>query len=245
MESSLQLIHGPSAVLEAGSHMPDANAAFSQPAQAPQVQQAANCVCAPAMPMMASTSTSPDWRCIHNNIVVSTAAPEMLVTNDNCCSVCIQWPTVVHASAYVIDLLNQSTMTTQRFVRVMSEGVLPAIVDLRLDGLQPCQYAASVRCQAPCGCESICSPWSFMTLSPVAPSPVETVSFGSLPPASHLPLPNAPAAAQGVAPPSCPPPPSAPPSLPLVAMPVKSLPPIPEEAMDGIAPCDDNILTLD
>jgi len=235
MESSVQLTHGPSTVLDAGNRLPEANAAFSQPSPAPQVQQTGNCTCSPAMPMMATTYTAPDWRCIHNNIIVPTAAPEMLVTSDNCCSVCIQWPTVIHASAYVIDLLNQSTMTTQRFVRVMSEGVLPALVDLRLDGLQPCAYAASVRCQAPCGCESSCSPWTFMTLSPVAPAPCETVSFGSFGPAT----------APGAAPPLCPPPPSAPPSLPLVTMPVKTLPPITEEAMDGIATCDDDILTLD
>merc|ERR1711966_66233 len=102
---------------------------------------------------------------------------------------------------YVIELLDQGTMASQRFVRGMPAGLLPPLVDLRVDGLQPSAYAASVRCVAPCGCESACSPWSFLALASVPP-----------PVAPAFPLPP-----NGSAASLCPPPPFAAPALPASA----------------------------
>jgi len=191
-------------------HMPDANACCT-------------------IPIMANTATVPSWRCMHNNIVIPSAEPQMLVAGDASCSVCIQWPTVIHASAYVVELLDQATMIAQRYMRV-PEGPLPALMDLRVEGLQPSAYAACVRCVAPCGCESTSSAWSFLPA-------------GSMPSLQGLP-PNQPACmpANLLQPHCCPPPPSAPPSLPsAMTMPPTSLPAIPEESSDVAA----EILCLD
>lgn len=198
-----------------------------------------------SMPLLASTSSVPGWRCIHNNIVVAPATPEMLIASDSCCSACVQWPTVVHASAYVVELVDQSTMMAQRFVRPMPEGILPTLVDLRIEGLQPGAYAACVRSMAPCGCESAPSQWSFLSLGALMPSgPV------GLAPTLHMLPPNAPADTVSVVPQMCPPPPSAPPALPLTATTTNTtLPPIPEEVFDSIASSSlssgDDVITLD
>jgi len=234
MQTPSRAICRPSIVLEASIPVPDATAFL----QVPQVQ---NSVCSAEQgffaPTIAATSTSPTWRCVHNNIVIPTAVPEILVASENCCSVCIQWPTVIHATAYVVELLDQGTMTAQRFVRGMPAGTLPALIDLRVEGLQPSAYAASVRCVAPCGCESASSPWSFLALAPFPP-PV-TPAFQML-----LPNESPPFHAASL----CPPPPSAPPALPVSAtMPTAPpvLPPIPEETHDTMGSYNEEILTLD
>lgn len=205
--------------------------------QSPNAQVQSTCV--PAQNLMPiATSTVPDWRCAHGSIVISPVAPEMLVAPDDCCSACIQWPTVVHASAYVVELLNQRTMQSQRYMRVMlPEGILPALVDLRVDGLEASPYAACVRCVAPCGCESAPSQWSFLHLGSMVPvttmQMVQPTVLASAPVLSSTPQP-------------CPPPPSTPPSLPLSALvPTVTLPQIPEEALDVVGNANDDVLTLD
>merc|ERR1711959_55201 len=210
-----------------------------------------SCACSPQhiLHVPAHGSTCPDWRRTHGNILLAPCQPEILVSVNSGCSVRIQWPTVVHATAYVVELLNQSTMTAQRFMRVMlPDGPLPAVVDLQVDGLQPGTYAACVRCVAPCGCESSPSPSSFLVVGTAtqeknmaSPQAMQIVATAPAP----LPLSCPP---HFTTPPSCPPPPSAPPSLPLSAIvPSASamLPQIPEEAMDDIGNEGCDILTLD
>jgi len=244
---------------------PSAPMSSTPPTQVPLVQNSVNfgcfaeqCVeqnsfnfgCFPAqypeMNMLTRTSASPDWRCIHGNVVIPSACPEILQAGDYSCGVCIQWPTVIHASAYVVELLDQVTMVAQRFLHGTPEGVLPSLMNLRVDGLQASAYAASVRCVAPCGCESAASSWSFVSgmvgmapamnmLPPQAPAP-----HHMMPPAS---MPNA----ALVLPHACPPPPpSAPPSFPAShAMPTLPLAPIPEEAAILSENGCEDILTLD
>jgi len=189
--------------------------------------------------MTAACPTRPDWRCIHGSIVVSPCAPSMVARSETGYSVCLQWPTVIHASAYVVELLDQGTMTSQRFMRCSPEGVLPPLMDLRVDGLQTCSYAACLRCVAPCGCESIPSPWSVLPLVWAPPS-------GSMPlaPALHMLPPNAPTIAPAFFP-MGPPAPSGPPLF-LSSVPASpaALPPIPEDAVAAVGDCEE-ILTLD
>merc|ERR1712232_443620 len=128
------------------------------PNQPLEVQHSVGYAC--SCPMPSATS----WRCTHGNIVVPAAIPEMAIVGEAGCSVRLQWPTVVHASAYVVELIDQGTMASQRYLHVSPGGVLPTVTDVQVDGLQPSVYAASVRCVAPCGCESACSPWSFSRL---------------------------------------------------------------------------------
>jgi hypothetical protein len=230
---------------EAHSRMPDVNLSFPPPNPLAQ-GHAFICAPPPVIPVII-----PDWRCrcAHRNIVVPAMAPEMLVSCENRCSLLLQWPTVVHATSYVVELLNRNSMDTQRYLRAPPEGVLPCIMDLQVDNLQPGSYAACVRCIAPCGCESACSPWSSGVVGQVVP-PQVVVHVAPAPPRAaapvHLVLP-------GVAQHVCPPPPTAPPTLPLAGtmsaatMPV-ALPPIAEESFElgldtGIN--GDEVLTLD
>jgi len=217
-----------------------------------QQEDIVSCACSPQhiFNVPAQGSTCPDWRCTHGNILLAPCQPEILVSVNSGCSVRIQWPTVVHATAYVVELSNQSTMIAQRFMRVMlPDGPLPAVVDLQVDGLQPGTYAACVRCVAPCGCESSASPSSFLVVGTAAQeknmaSPLQAMQIVATAPAP-LPLSCPP---HFTTPPSCPPPPNAPPSLPLSAIvPSASamLPQIPEEAMDDIGNEGCEILTLD
>merc|ERR1711998_768583 len=109
----------------------------------------------------------------------------------------VRWPTVVHAQAYSVEILNQNTMASQRYLHAMPEGALPFVMDMWLQNLQPGAYAACVRCIAPCGCESTCSPWSFAQLgcaAPVMSTPAPTVVL-------------LPSSAPSVLPQTCPPPP--------------------------------------
>lgn len=212
---------------------------------AAQIQSSTNLPCVPlqplSMPLVTSPSPVADWRCSHGSIVVPASAPEIMASGENGCSLCIQWPTVVHASSYVVEILDLSTMTTQRFMRGVSESVLPALMDLRVDGLRSSACAACVRCVAPCGCEAAPSPWSYVTpFQPLAPPVGSTLLLPPPPQASGL----------GLMPQMCPPPPAAPPSLPLttVQVPTVTLPAIPEEhgaTGDMPANCTEECLTLD
>jgi len=227
-----------SLTLEAQIPMASSNAALLQANQTSQLQTSVNYACSVPqsldVQMMASMPTLPSWRCMHSNIVVPPAEPQMLLAAENCCNVCIQWPTVIHASAYVVELYDQGTMTAQRFMRCPELGsALPPLMDLRIEGLQPSSYAACVRCVAPCGCESSVSQWSFVTAGQVMPS-------------GYVLPPNAPAGVPGLIPQSCPPPPSAPPSFPVAApFATASLPAIPEETFDPTGNGHEEILCLD
>jgi len=160
-----------------------------------------------------------------------------VVAAEDRCNVRFQWPTVIHASAYVIELLDQGTMASQRYIHVAPEGPLPAVMDAQVDVPQPGMYGACIRCIAPCGCESTCSPWSTCQVGWVQPSGVHAL---------HLMPPNAPAGMPSVRVLACPPPPTAPPTFPAATAAVlATLPPIPEEPADIVGHCSDEILTLD
>lgn len=227
--------------LEVCTPAPNVSMGFPEPAPVPQVQPS---MCVPT-PLMTGGAT---WRCAHRNIVVPPAAPEMLAIGENFCSLCIQWPTIVHATAYVVELTNQNNLTSQRYLHPMPDGVLPFVMDLRVDNMQPGSYAANVRCIAPCGCESTCSPWSFGavgTLVPPAAPALHLLQPATAPSIVPAVIPSV--APQGVVPHACPPPPNAPPTLPVTAtVPDSSgLPPIPEESLEAAGVGSDEILTLD
>merc|ERR1712050_452696 len=120
----------------------------------------------------------------------------------------IQWPTVIHSTAYVVDVLEQPTGLSQRFVRTATPDFCPPLTDLRIDGLRPGTYLACVRCVAPCGCESVCSPWAML---PLIDSP--SCALPPVLPASTMQPPTSPALAATLFPELCPPPPIAPSSL--------------------------------
>lgn len=232
-------VPGPSSALEAGCHMHNIITHSLEPALAPQAQVAPNCfetmTCA-GTHVIPSAYSAPTWRCSHGNIVVPAAAPETLAAGENACGLCVRWPTVVHAQAYAVEILNQNTMVSQRYLHAMPEGSLPFVMDMWMHNLQPGAYAACVRCIAPCGCESTCSPWSCAQLglaAPMASAPAPAMLLLPPNPPSHIPQ-------------TCPPPPSAPPSLPLTKIPgASTLPTISEESLGAAGLAEDEILTLD
>lgn len=194
-----------------------------------------------SLPMISVNMPAPCWRCVHGSIVVPPEAPELAAACDNArLSLSMQWPAVVHASAYVVEV--SDTTTTHLF----SHGGSPAggatmLMNLRINAVQPGTHASRVRCVAPCGCESAPSQWSVLQISgmrsamPLAP-PLQLLPSG--PPCFN---PSAGA-------PFSPPPPSAPPSsspasVTMVAQ-TTMLPAIPEEALVVMTSCEEP-LTLD
>lgn len=231
----------------------------ASPNEAPQLPNSADLDCFPmqgqCLPMISVNMSAPCWKCVHGSIVVPPEAPEMAAACDNACfSLCMQWPAVVHASTYVVEVSDQDTMTTHRFSRVLPEGVVTMLMDLRIDAVRPGTYASRVRCVAPCGCESAPSQWSVLQISGMRSAMPLATPMQLLPSSPPCFNPSA-------SPPLCPPPPSAPPSLPasflmiapaqttmLPAIPEEApttmLPAIPEEALDVMTSCEEP-LTLD
>jgi len=187
-----------------------------------------------------SRNPLPDWRCIHGSIVLAPAAPEVMALGES--GLCMVWPTVVQASAYAVELLDQCTGISQRFVRTPNVGFVTALTDLQIDGLQAGSYAARVRCVAPCGCESAPSPWATLPLGFAASCGVPP----SAPAVDVFLPPSAPAPVPALLPNVCPPPPNAPPSLPLTSIVAPASPPgFPEEVDDDVMNFNDEVLTLD
>eukprot|EP00928_Gymnodinium_smaydae_P089944 TRINITY_DN73813_c0_g1_i1.p1 TRINITY_DN73813_c0_g1~~TRINITY_DN73813_c0_g1_i1.p1 ORF type:complete len:714 (-),score=94.06 TRINITY_DN73813_c0_g1_i1:99-2240(-) len=116
----------------------------------------------------------PEWRCPCGNLTPAAAAPEMVPCSEDGRSICIRWPVVIHATAYTVELFEDGTQASERFTRAVPEAMTEALVELRVGNLQPGAYHACVRCIAPCGCESVPSPWSFMqpTWAPAVPPPM-------------------------------------------------------------------------
>lgn len=113
----------------------------------------------------------PEWRCVHGSLVPAAAAPELVPVGDTGRSICIQWPMVIHATAYTVELFEEGTSSSERFTRAVPEGMAEALVELRVGNLHPGVYAACVRCVAPCGCESTPSPWSVLPSAWLPPAP--------------------------------------------------------------------------
>lgn len=199
-------------------------------------------------------ASSPGWRCQHGGVVPPPAPPELVPYEEASRSVCIQWPTVVHATAYTVELLEEGTAAAERFTRAVPEILPEALVELRVGNLNHGAYAACVRCVAPCGCESAPSAWSFLPPLWLPPPPIggglgwhgapagQAPGYGmpvEVPPhqpafASNTLLATSPNAQ------SPPPPPSAPPSWPAASSPGRAASPA---GSPGAA--DDEALVLD
>lgn len=157
----------PTAGVQFGSlGVPEAN----QPPTGPSV------VLATGSMLTSTVPSSSAWRCVHGSIVVPAAPPELSMSRDGACSLCVQWPTVIHASSYVVDIVEMSTMVNQRFMRGQADQPLPALTSMQIDGFRSGNPAACVRCVAPCGCESAPSSWSFLPLGQMMPPAAPTVA---------------------------------------------------------------------
>jgi len=178
---------------------------------------------APALPV-----NVPGWRSITGMVVPPPAMPELRAADDHGFAVSIQWPTVLQAAAYVVELREAGSTAVERFVRSAPEAKLGALVELRVGGLRPGPahgrvYVAQVRTVGTDGSESAPSPpgWS-PPLGGQLPASADAAAWQpyvasdtSAPPPPLPPSTAAPSAVPApVAPPSAPPlaaPPAAPP----------------------------------
>jgi len=183
-------------------------------------QQAMAAQTAPATSMQQPQQLCGAWRCVHGAVVPPPPMPELRAGDDAGFAIVVQWPSVAHATAYVVELRESCSAHFERFIRSVPLQAQGSLVELRIGGLRPVggpgrTYIAQVRSVAPCGCES--EPSAQGMSEPVgaalAPSPM---------PAATMPqgLPTLSLAA------ACPPPAAAP------AMPCK-MPPQSEQAKLG------------
>lgn len=111
-------------------------------------------------------------------------------------SVLIQWPSVIHAAAYTVELQQREAGgPTERITRQVPEGMTEALVELRIGNLQPGSYHVGARVVAPSGYESKISDnaWAYLPSAwdPYASSMMNPWQGGSLyggapPPAAGL-----------------------------------------------------------
>lgn len=210
----------------------------------------------------ALSATTPGWRAPSGSIIPPPCAPELIPYEEASRSVCIQWPTVVHATAYTVELLEEGTASAERFTRAVPEILPEALVELRVGNLNPGAYAACVRCVAPCGCESAPSAWSFLPPlwlppppapmglggwpvgAPAQVPPMESVVGASIVPSNqpaYLPTQTL-LATNPSGGPQLPPPPFAPPSWPAASPPIAAAP---AQAVPTVATAEDEALVLD
>lgn len=105
---------------------------------------------------------SPGWRCVHGAVNPPPSTPELCLADEQGFAIVVQWPSVNHATAYVVELRESGSQQAERFMRSVPAQALGSLVELRIGGLRPgtpgqC-FVAQIRCIAPCGCESDASP---------------------------------------------------------------------------------------
>mmetsp|Transcript_25721 Transcript_25721/g.59457 ORF Transcript_25721/g.59457 Transcript_25721/m.59457 type:complete len:498 (-) Transcript_25721:169-1662(-) len=148
--------------------------AATMPAPAPAV--------APPVPFGVGPPPPPSWRAPSGSIIPAPAPPELLPfdeTEAGTRSLQIQWPTVVHATAYTVELIEDGAAQPECFKRSVPESVAELVVELRVGNLGVRGYACRVRCLGPCGCESAPSDWSFLPPSWFYPPPSDPQGWAS------------------------------------------------------------------
>jgi len=164
----------------------------------------------PAIPPYLPSTT---WRSLSGMVVPPPAAPEMKPADEFGFAVSIQWPAVLQASAYIVELREHGAASFERFVRTAPEAKLGALVELRVGGLKPCPghgrvYVAQVRTVAADGSESVPSPPSWSPplpphLPPAPPAGAGPITGGST--LLSVDVPDTSAALAGIPPPLPPP----------------------------------------
>lgn len=114
----------------------------------------------PALPAYLPSS---GWRSATGMVVPPPAQPELRPADEFGFAVSVQWPAVLQAAAYVVELREAGSAAFERFVRTAPEAKLGALVELRVGGLRPGPppgrvYVAQVRTVAVDGSESQPSP---------------------------------------------------------------------------------------
>lgn len=146
------------------------------------------------------------WCCAHGTLIPLPSPPEVLAADEAGFSVAVRWPSVGHASAYVVELRETGSSFTERFVRSAESSPAGSVLELRVGGLRPIPgrtYMAQVRCISHCGCESApsregyspvmgCHMRSEATMMATGPSMMATTPYLPLPNEGHVPPPPPP-----------------------------------------------------
>lgn len=116
-----------------------------------------------AQALPAYIPSSGGWRSASGLVVPAPAAPEVKPADEFGFAVSVQWPAVLQAAAYVVELREAGSAACERFVRSAPEAKLGTLVELRVGGLRPGPppgrvYIAQVRTVAADGSESAPSP---------------------------------------------------------------------------------------
>merc|ERR1719230_2040254 len=100
-------------------------------------------------------------------VVPPPARPALRPADEYGFAVSVQWPAVLQAASYVVELREAGSTALERFVRAAPEAKLGTLVELRVGGLRPGPppgrvYMAQVRTVGADGFESMPSPpgWS-------------------------------------------------------------------------------------
>lgn len=114
-------------------------------------------------PSLPSYLPSSGWRSTTGMVVPPPAQPEVRPADEYGFAVSVQWPAVLQAAAYVVELREAGSVAFERFVRSAPEAKLGTLVELRVGGLRPGPppgrvYVAQVRTVAVDGSESQPSP---------------------------------------------------------------------------------------
>jgi len=132
-----------------------------------------------------------DWRAPSGSIIPAPSPPELIPYEEPSGGrgILIQWPTITHATAYVVDLYEETSGTMESFKRAVPDNLREVLVELRVGNLQPTGiYSASVRSVAPCGAQSVPSAYS-MAPAPATPAPWFPPPASYPPPAASYPPP--------------------------------------------------------
>lgn len=134
---------------------------------------------APVAAPMLQIGINAGWRCVHGAANPPPSMPELAVVDEAGYALVVQWPSVNHATAYVVELREPGALRAERFVRAVPQQGVGSLIELRVGGLRPagpgCCYVAQVRSVAPCGCESELSQAAVLTTGAApAPAPAAT-----------------------------------------------------------------------
>eukprot|EP00446_Apocalathium_sp_SHHI-4_P077537 CAMPEP_0177555616 /NCGR_PEP_ID=MMETSP0369-20130122/68631_1 /TAXON_ID=447022 ORGANISM="Scrippsiella hangoei-like, Strain SHHI-4" /NCGR_SAMPLE_ID=MMETSP0369 /ASSEMBLY_ACC=CAM_ASM_000364 /LENGTH=744 /DNA_ID=CAMNT_0019041757 /DNA_START=1 /DNA_END=2236 /DNA_ORIENTATION=+ len=103
------------------------------------------------------------WRCMHGAVLPPPSTPELRAADESGFALLVQWPSITHATAYVVELRESGSPNVERFIRNVPMQAQGSVVELRIGGLRPIGgigrcYIAQVRSISACGCESEPSP---------------------------------------------------------------------------------------
>lgn len=136
-------------------------------------------------------SPSSQWRSPTGCVVPSPSAPELRPADEHGFAVSIQWPAVLQAAAYVVELREAGSSAFERFVRSAPEAKLGTLVELRVGGLRPGPppgrvYVAQVRTVGTDGSESQPSPPGWSPPLPSSPASGAVATAATAVPGSVL-----------------------------------------------------------